>query len=97
MAKNLLIRSAREPEPVVEDTLDQPEGSVVTICEYRAEEGWTWSQYRIVKYYPHIVLCRDAHGFTRAFGRWEFRKRQKGKVDTMPGGYKGVHNVENVD
>ncbi len=38
--------------------------------------------YRIVEFYPFIILCVDESGFNRCFGYWEFRCRLS-KIDTM--------------
>lgn len=38
--------------------------------------------YRVIKFYPFIVLCTDENGFRRCFSYWEFRTRLN-KLDTM--------------
>lgn len=71
-----------------------PAGSLVRICEYQLDTGWCWKTYRVVRYFPHVVMCQDRRGFIRCFGSWEFQRRQKGRLDSIKGGgsHRGIEN-----
>lgn len=91
MSKNWIHRGNVEtlgpPRPAVDRDWRSkyPPGSLVRLAEYDTETGWHWVTYEVVRYFPHIVHCRDKHGFNRCFNNWEFQKRQKGKIDGAQG------------
>lgn len=90
MSRNTLTQARRSDYPAAPagdwDWRDAyPRGSLVRIAEYETETGWHWKSYRVIEYYPFVVLCEDRSGFRRCFGNWEFRKRQTGKVDGISG------------
>lgn len=91
MSKNWIHRGNVEtlgpPRPAVDWDWRRayPIGSIVRLAEYDTETGWHWKTYEVVRYFPHIVHCRDTNGFNRGFGNWEFQRRQKGMLHDARG------------
>lgn len=90
MSKNILTQVFKSEYPAL--PLAEPDwrgkyppGSVIRMAEYETERGWYWKKYRVLKYYPFVVLCEDKKGFKRCFGNWEFRRRQTGQIDGISG------------
>lgn len=87
MAKINLTKPSLYPEkPKAEKNWKVPVGHDVRMSIYKQDEGWMWKKYTVVKYFPHIVHCKDANGFSRCFGYWEFKVRQKKRPDAIKGG-----------
>lgn len=90
MSKNILTQVFKSDYPALPPAEPDwrgkyPPGSVIQMAEYETERGWYWKKYRVLKYYPFVVLCEDKKGFKRCFGNWEFRRRQTGQIDGISG------------
>ena len=89
MSRNILKQVLKTDYPDVPKEDPEwmlPVGTIINVSVYINDIGWRKRAYKIVHYYPHIVHCVDRMGFNRCFTNWEFRKRQKGRIDKIKGG-----------